>query len=76
MKDRGNFRPISCLPLMWNLLTGMLSEQLYEHLDTKELLLPEQKGCHKKSRGTKDQLLIDRMVLKDCKRRHTNLALA
>ena len=48
----------------------------YEYLDKSSLLLSEQKGCKKKSRGTKDQLLIDQMVLRDCKRRHTNLAMA
>ena len=36
----------------------------------------EQKGCKKRSRGPKDPLLIDQMVLRDCKRRHTNLAMA
>ena len=36
----------------------------------------EQKGCTRKSRGTKDQLLIDKMVLADCKRKHKNLAMA
>ena len=82
VKDRskGNvastFRPISCLPLMWKLLTGMLSEQLYEHVNTNDMLPSEQKGCRKETRRTKDQLLIDRMVLKNCKRRHTNLAMA
>ena len=39
-----------------------------------------QKGCRRGSRGTKDQLLIDKTVLRDCKRRHTiiysNLAMA
>ena len=40
-------------------------------------LLPvEQKGCRKNSRGTKDQLLIDKMVLDDCKKRHTKLGMA
>ena len=34
----------------------------------------EQTGCKRKSRGTKDQLLIDKMVLADCKRKHKNLA--
>ena len=82
VKDRSkgnaasNFRPISCLPIMWKLLTGMLSEQLYKHVDTNDMLPSEQKGCRKETRGTKDQLLIDRMVLKNCKRRHTNLAMA
>ena len=36
----------------------------------------EQTGCKRKSRGTKDQLLIDKMVLADCKRKHKNLAVA
>ena len=34
----------------------------------------EQKECHKGSHRTKDQMLIDKKVLRDCKRRHTNLA--
>ena len=54
---------------MWKLLTGMIAE--------REKLLPdEQKGCKRGSRGTKDQLLIDKTVLKDCKERHTNLSMA
>ena len=32
----------------------------------------EQRG----SRGTKNKLLIDKTVLKDCKKRHTNLSMA
>ena len=30
----------------------------------------------KRSRGTKDQLLINKTVLKDCRKRHTNLSMA
>ena len=26
-----NYRPISCLPLMWKLMTGMLAERMYSH---------------------------------------------
>ena len=29
-----------------------------------------------KSRGTKDQLLIDKTILRDCRKRHTNLGMA
>ncbi|XP_063595812.1 uncharacterized protein LOC134772704 [Penaeus indicus] len=71
-----NFRPISCLPLMWKLLTGMIAEEMYGFLEREKILPDEQKGCRKGSRGTKDQLLIDKTVLKDCKRRKTNLAMA
>ena len=28
-----NYRPITCLPLMWKLLTGVLAGQTYAHLD-------------------------------------------
>lgn len=69
-----NFRPISCLPLMWKLMTGVIAEVMYKHLEG--ILLEEQKWCRRRSRGTKDQLLIDKAILKDCKRRHTNLAMA
>ena len=75
-KDVTNFRPITCLPLLWKLLTGMLAEEIYQHLEKQELLPEEQKGCRKKSRGTKDQLLIDRMILRNCKRRKTGLSMA
>ena len=72
----GNYRPITCLPLMWKLLTGMIAEETYDYLENMKLLPEEQKGCRRKSRGTKDQLLIDKTVLKDCKKRHTNLCVA
>ena len=70
-----NFRPISCLPVMWKLMTGTIAEHIYEPLEENGLLPEEQKGCRKQSRGTKDQLLIDKAVLKDCKERHTNLTM-
>ena len=54
----------------------MLAGKMYSHLEREKVLLSEQKGCHNGSRGIKDQLLIDKMVLRDCKRSHTNLAMA
>ena len=36
-----NYRPITCLPLMWKLLTGVIADQIYAHLD-QEKLLPEE----------------------------------
>ena len=71
-----NYRPITCLPLMWKVTTGIISEEMYNHLEREKLLPDEQKGCRRNSRGTKDQLLIDKTILKDCKRRKTNLAMA
>ena len=71
-----NYRPITCLPLMWKLLTGILACKLYTHLENNSLLPEEQKGCRKGSKGTKDQLLIDKAVLRDAKRRHRFLSMA
>ncbi|CAH3173604.1 unnamed protein product, partial [Porites lobata] len=39
-------------------LTGIIAEDLYQHLHQSSLLPDEQKGCRKESRGTKDQLVI------------------
>ena len=71
-----NYRPITCLPLMWKLLTGVIADQVYAHLDQEKLLPEEQKGCRKGSRGTNDLLYIDRAVIKEVKSRNKNLAMA
>ena len=71
-----NYRPITCLPLMWKLLTGVIAEKMYHYLEREKILPEEQKGCRRGSRGTKDQLLIHKTVLKDCRKRHTNLSTA
>ena len=71
-----NYRPITCLPVMWKLLTGIISEELYTYLEETTTLPKEQKGCRRKSRGTKDHLLVDKMIMRNCKRRKTNLSMA
>ena len=68
-----NYQPITCLPLMWKLLTGVIAEEMYNYLEREKILPKEQKGCKRGSRGTKDQLLIDKTVLEDCKKRHLSI---
>jgi len=70
-----NYRPIACLPLMWKLLSGIFAEKIYDHLLNNNLLPEEQKGCRKKSRGTKDQLLIDKSILREVKALKRNLSM-
>ena len=70
-----NYRPIACLPMMWKLLTGVMGEKLHHHLERNGLLTVEQKRCRKGSRGTKDQLFLDKAILKNCRRRLTNLSM-
>ena len=71
-----NYRPITCLPLMWKLLTGVVADQIYAHLDQEKLLPEEQKGCRKGSKGINDLLYINRGVIKEVKSRNKNLAMA
>ena len=71
-----DYRPIFCVPLMWKLMTGMLAEKMYSHLERENVPPSEQKIRRRGSRGTKDQLFIDRTLLRDSKRRNTNLAMA
>ena len=40
-----NYRPIFFLPLMWKLMTGMLAENMYSHLERENVLPSEQKEC-------------------------------
>ena len=63
-----NFRVITCLPLMWKLLTGINSEDIYCFMENENLLPEQQKGCRRKSRGTRDQLLIYKTTLKNVKK--------
>ena len=57
-------------------MTGVISDQIYAHLDQDKLLPEEQKGCRKGSRETNDLLYIDRAVIKEVKSRNKNFAMA
>ena len=63
-----SYWPISYLPLMWNLKTGTIANNVYEYLEMHNLLSVQQKGWRRNIHGTKDQLLKDTMVLNDCKK--------
>ena len=45
-----NYRPMSCLPFMWNLSTGgVVSESMHNFLIKNNFLAEEQRGCRKGS---------------------------
>ena len=46
---------------------------VYGHMEREKLLLDEQKGCKRQSRGTKDQLMIDKMVKKELQKKNDRL---
>ena len=75
-RDASNYRPITCLPLCWKLLKALLSDEIYLFLEKNQLLPEEQKGCRRKSRGTGDQLYIDKMILREVKVKKKSLAIS
>ena len=44
-----NYRSISCLLLMWKLMTITIAESIYNFLNVNDKLTVEQKGCRGKS---------------------------
>ena len=66
----GNYRQIACLDLLCKLLTGIINEKVYDHLNHRNLLQEEQIGCRRRTRVTKDQLLIDNAVVCNSRRRY------
>ena len=62
-----NYRPITCLPLIWKLLTGIIADEIYGFLKNEEMLPEQQKGCRRKSKGTGDQLYMDKILLQEVK---------
>ena len=71
-----NYRPITCLPMMWKILTAQIREEIYYLLISCGLFPNEQKGCRKGSRGTAELLYIDQHILNEGKNRRKNLAMA
>ena len=54
---QNNCRRITCLPMMWKILTAQIKEEIFYLLTSCGLFPDEQKGCCKGSRGTVDHLL-------------------
>ena len=71
-----NYRPIACFSTNVEIALGYLADRVYNHLLDNKLLPEEQKVARKKSRGTKDQLLIEKTILKEVKRLKKNLAMS
>ena len=53
-----NFKSITCLPSIWKLLTGILAEELYEHLEKTNLLPWEKMNAEKEAKAQKINYLL------------------
>ena len=71
-----NYWLITCLPLVWKLLTGILADEIYDYLEKKMLLPEEQKWYRRNCKGRSDLLFIDKMILRKERMRKKNLPIA
>ena len=70
-----NYRPITCLPIMYKILSSIISQKMTEHLKRNKLVPNEQKGCAQNTYGCIDQLLIDSMITDIAKSNQRNLSM-
>ena len=70
-----NYRAMTCLPVMWKILTAQIKEDIYYSLRSRGLFPKKRKGCRKGSRGTAELLYIDQHILNEGKTRQENLAM-
>ena len=52
----GKYKPVACLNLIWKLLTGIISDKTYDHLEENRLLPEGQKGSRRKCQWTRVNL--------------------
>ena len=64
-----NYRPITCVPKIWKILTAQIRGKIYYSLTSRRLFPDEQKGCCKESRDTAELLYIDQHILNESKTR-------
>ena len=71
-----NYRPISCQPIMWKILTAQIRKEIYYSQSSRGLFADEQKRCWNESRGTAELHYIDQHILNKNNTRWKNLAMA
>ena len=71
-----NYRPITCQPMMWKILTAKIRENIHWSLTSSRLFPDEQRRCRKGSKGTAELLYIDQHILNESKTRRKNLVMA
>lgn len=72
-QNPANYRPITCLQTIYKIITSIITEKIDNHLTMNNVLTEEQKGCSRRSRGCKEQLVIDSVVMKQAERQQRNL---
>ena len=68
-QDPSNYRPITYLPFIYKIHTSVITSQMNHRIKANNIIPPEQKGSYSNTFGTIDQLLINKMIQDDAKKR-------
>jgi len=75
-EDPKNFRPITCLPVIYKIFTSAVEKAISRHLKRHSVLAREQNGSRKGSRGSTEWLIIDSIVGRQACRNKRNISVA
>ena len=68
-----NYRPITCLPSFYKLVTLFITGKVYGHITDNDILPYEQKGCRREARGCKEHLIMDKNIIETAKKNKRNV---
>ena len=71
-----NYRSMACLPTTFKILTSVITDRLYNHLENESIMTPEQRGGKKDCYGCKEQLMINNAILENFKAKKKNVSTA
>lgn len=74
--DPKKYRPITCLPTIYKILTGVLTRHIWKHVNKNNILAQEQSGCRGDARGCKELLITDYIITKQVKKKQRNISMA
>ena len=73
LKEAKNYLAITCLLTYYNLLTLILTDNIYEQETTNDILRIEQKGIRPKLRECIGHLLLNNLMMEDSKKKKRQL---
>lgn len=76
LKQPGNYRPITCLPSAYKILTSTIAFKISSYLKANNIMAWEQNGCKRKGRGSKELLVIDNLITTQAKKRLKIISMA
>ncbi|XP_044760181.1 uncharacterized protein LOC123317642 [Coccinella septempunctata] len=76
LRNPNNYRPITCLPAVYKILTSVITKHIHQHLRTNNLMAPEQGGGRIRTKGSKELLIVDYIVTKQARKKLRNISVA